>query len=128
MPHIKPPPGPRAGPAVKRGEPLVPLQSAPPGIWVTLRRGSLRRNLTSGFEAQVKCLNPTGYMEEINSFRHFGRNAGSFVLEIIAIADWGQKFMDAGFNYPIPAFPQYLFSQLPESCWAGHKSPPSQTN
>ena len=24
--------------------------------------------------------------------------------------------MDAGLNYPIPTFPQYLFSQLPESC------------
>ena len=81
-------------------------------------------------EARVKHLDPAGYMEEINSFRHFGRNAGSFALEIIAIADWGRKFMDAGLNYPIPAFPQYLFSQLPESCQGRAQAPtrPDQLN
>ena len=38
-------------------------------------------------EARVKCLDPTSYMEEINSMRYFGRNAGCFALEIVAIAD-----------------------------------------
>ena len=47
--------------------------------------------------------------------RYFGRNAGCFALQIVAIADWGQKFMDVGFNYPIPMFPQFLFTPLPES-------------
>ena len=81
-------------------------------------------------EARVKHLNPTGYMEEINSFRYFGRNAGCFMLEIIAIADWGLKFMDAGLNYPIPVFPQYLFTKLPKSCkhWAPspHQAGPTE--
>ena len=54
-------------------------------------------------------------MEEINSMQYFGRNAGSFALEIVAIADWGQRFMDKGLNYPIPTFPQYLFTPLPDS-------------
>ena len=69
-------------------------------------------------------------MEEINSFQYFRRNTGSFTLEIITIADWGQKFMDAGLNYPIPTFPQYLFTPLPESCLGGAQVPikPSQLN
>ena len=81
-------------------------------------------------KARVKHLDPTGYMEEINSMRYFGRNAGCFALEIVAIADWGQKFMDVGLNYPIPTFPQYLFTPLPESCQGRAKVPvkPSQLN
>ena len=81
-------------------------------------------------EAQVKCLDPAGCMEEINSFRYFGRNTRSFALEIIAIADWGRKFMDAGLNYFIPAFPQYLFSSLCDSYQGGAQVPikPSQLN
>ena len=69
-------------------------------------------------------------MEEINSMRYFGRNAGCFNLEILAIADWGWKFMDAGLNYPIPTFPQYLFTPLPESRQGGAQVPikPSQLN
>ena len=51
-------------------------------------------------EAQVKCLDPASYMEEINSLRYFGRNASCFALQIVAIADWGQKYMDVGFKYP----------------------------
>ena len=61
-------------------------------------------------EARVKCLDPAGYMEEINSFHYFRRNAGIFALRIVAITNWGQKYMDAGFKYPIPAFPQFLFT------------------
>ena len=61
-------------------------------------------------EARVKCLDPAGYMEEINSLHYFGRNAGCFAWQIVAIADWGKKYMDVGFKYPIPAFPQFLFA------------------
>ena len=67
-------------------------------------------------EARVKHLDLAGYMEEINSMRYFGRNAGSFALEIVAIADWGRRFIDKGLNYPIPTFPQYLFTPLPDLC------------
>ena len=66
-------------------------------------------------EARVRCLDPAGYMEEINSLRYFGRNAGCFALQIVAIADWGRKYMDVGFRFPIPAFPQFLFTPIPES-------------
>ena len=79
-------------------------------------------------EARVKHLDLAGYMEEINSMRYFGRNADSFALEIVAIADWGRRFMDKGLNYPIPAFPQYLFTPLPDSCQGRAQVPikPSQ--
>ena len=66
-------------------------------------------------EARVRCLDPAGYMEEINSLRYFGRNAGCFALQIVAIADWGWKYMDVGFRYPIPAFPQFLFTPVTNS-------------
>ena len=65
-------------------------------------------------EAQVKHLDPAGYMEEINSLRYFGRNASCFALQIVAIANWGRKYMDMGFKYPIPTFPPFLFTPLPE--------------
>ena len=60
--------------------------------------------------------------------RYFGRNAGHFALQIVAIADWGRKFMDVGLNYPIPTFPQFLFTPLPESHQGGAQVPvkPSQ--
>ena len=81
-------------------------------------------------EARVKCLDPAGYMEEINSLRYFGRNAGCFALQIVAIADLGRKYMDVGFKYPIPAFPQFLFTPLPESHQGRAQVPvkPSQVN
>ena len=46
---------------------------------------------------------------------YFGRNAGCFALQIMAIADWGRKFMDVGLHYPIPTFPPFLFTPLPKS-------------
>ena len=66
-------------------------------------------------EARVRRLDPAGYMEEINSLRCFGRNAGCFALQIVAIADWGRKYMDVGFKYPIPTFPQFLFTPVTDS-------------
>ena len=81
-------------------------------------------------ESRVKCLNPAGYMEEINSLCYFGRNASCFALQIVAITDWGQKYMDVGFKYPIPMFPQFLFTPLPDSHQGGTQVPvkPSQVN
>ena len=81
-------------------------------------------------EARVKCLDLAGYMEEINSLRYFGRNAGCFALQIVAITDWGRKYMDVGFKYPIPVFPPFLFTPLPESHQGRAQVPvkPSQVN
>ena len=66
-------------------------------------------------EARVRRLDPAGYMEEINSMRYFGINTGCFALQIVAIANWGRKYMDVGFRYPIPMFTQFLFTPVPES-------------
>ena len=74
-------------------------------------------------EARVRCLDPAGYMEEINSLHYFGRNAGCFALQIVAIADWGRKYMDVGFRYPIPTFPQFLFTPVPDSHQGGSRVP-----
>ena len=81
-------------------------------------------------EARVKHLDPAGYMEEINSLRYFGRNASCFALQIVAIAGWGRKYIDVGFKYPIPTFPQFLFTPLLESHQGGSQVPvkPSQVN
>ena len=81
-------------------------------------------------ESWVKRLDPAGYMEEINSLCYFGRNAGCFALQIVAIANWGRKYMDTGFKYPIPMFPPFLFTPLPESHQGGAQVPvkPSQVN
>ena len=69
-------------------------------------------------------------MEEINSLGYFGRNAGCYALRIVAIADWGRKFLDSGFKYPIPVFPAFLFTPLLESHQGGAQVPvkPSQVN
>ena len=74
-------------------------------------------------ESRMKHLDPAGYMEEINSLRYFGRNAGCFALQIIAIADWGRKYMDMGFRYPIPTFPQFLFTPVTDSHQSGSQVP-----
>ena len=66
-------------------------------------------------EARVRHLDLASYMEEINSLHCFGRNAGCFALQIVAIADWGRKYTDVGFRYPIPAFPQFLFTPVMDS-------------
>ena len=79
-------------------------------------------------EARVRCLDLAGYMEEINSLRYFGRNACCFALQIVVITDWGRKYMDVGFKYPIPTFPQFLFTPVPDSHQGGSQVPvkPSQ--
>ena len=61
---------------------------------------------------------------------YFGRNASCFTLQIVAIADWGQRFMDVGLKYPIPMFPQFLFTPLLESHQARAQVPvkPSQVS
>ena len=74
-------------------------------------------------EARVRCLDPASYMEEINSLRCFGRNASCFALQIVAIADWGRKYTDVGFRYPIPAFPQFLFTPMMDSHQGGAQVP-----
>ena len=64
-------------------------------------------------------------MEEIHSMHYFGRNAGCFALQIVAIADWGWRYTDIGLKYPIPMFPTFLFTPLPGSHQGG--ASPGQT-
>ena len=79
-------------------------------------------------EACVKRLDPGGYPEEVQSLRYFRRNARDFAMGIIAIADWGRRYLDKSLRYPIPTFPPYLFTPLPESRQSGAQVPvkPSQ--
>ena len=115
-----------SGPSVKSTVTKVPQRHASASRTGTSPEGKLSRTSNAQLgdpekreikdkphrwiESRVKCLDPAGYMEEINSLRYFGRNAGCFALQIVAIADWGWKYMDVGFKYPIPAFPQFLFT------------------
>ena len=79
-------------------------------------------------EARVKRLDPGGYPDEVKSLRYFGRNARDFTMGIVAIADWGWRYLDKGLKYPIPTIPPYLFTPLPESRQSGAQVPvkPSQ--
>ena len=79
-------------------------------------------------EAHVKCLDPGGYPDEVKSLRYFGRNARDFAMGIVAIADWGRRYLDKGLRYPIPTIPPYLYTPLPESHQSGAQVPvrPSQ--
>ena len=70
-------------------------------------------------EARVKRLDPGGYPDEVKSLRYFGRNARDFAMGIVAIADWGRRYLDKGLKYPIPTIPPYLFTTLPESRQSG---------
>ena len=74
-------------------------------------------------EARVKRLDPGGYPDEVKSLRYFGRNARDFAMGIVAIADWGRRYLDKGLKYPIPTIPPYLFTPLPESCQSGAQVP-----
>ena len=64
----------------------------------------------------------------MKSLRYFGRNARDFAMGIVAIADWGQRYLDKGLRYPIPTIPPYLYTPLPESHQSGAQVPvrPSQ--
>ena len=79
-------------------------------------------------EARVKRLDPGGYPDEVKSLRYFGRNARDFALGIVAIADWGQRYLDKGLRCPIPTIAPYLFTPLPEARQLGAQVPvkPSQ--
>ena len=79
-------------------------------------------------EARVKCLNPGGYPDEVKSLRYFGRNARDFAMGIVAIVDWGRRYLDKGLRCPIPTIPPYLFTPLPEAHQSGAQVPvkPSQ--
>ena len=79
-------------------------------------------------EARVKCLDPGGYPDEVKSLRYFGRNARDFAMGIVAITDWGQRYLDKGLKFPIPTIPPYLFTPLPESRQSAAQVPvkPSQ--
>ena len=70
-------------------------------------------------EARVKRLDPGGYPDEVKSLRYFGRNARDFAMGIVAIADWGRRYLDKGLRYPIPTIPPYLYTPLPESHQSG---------
>ena len=61
-------------------------------------------------------LDPKGFVEEIHSFWHFDCKSKTFAFKIIALVDWGQRYMEFGFNYPVPMFPNYVFNWLAESC------------
>ena len=79
-------------------------------------------------EARVKRLDPSGYPDEVKSLRYFERNARDFAMGIVAIVDWGQRYLDKGLRYPIPTIPPYLYTPLPESHQSGAQVPvrPSQ--
>ena len=68
-------------------------------------------------------LDPQGYMEEIQFFRHFHRNLKDFALEIIVITDWGRKYHSVGLQFSIPPFPHYLFDNFAGSRQAGGQVP-----
>ena len=79
-------------------------------------------------EALVKRLDPGGYPDKVKSLQYFGRNARDFAMGIVAIADWGRRYLDKGLRYPIPTIPPYLYTPLPESRQSGAQVPvrPSQ--
>ena len=64
----------------------------------------------------------------MKSLRYFGRNARDFAMGIVAIADWGQRYLDKGLRCPIPTIQLYLFTPLPEARQSGAQVPvrPSQ--
>ena len=74
-------------------------------------------------ESRIKRLDPAGYMEEINPMRFFGQNASNFALQIVAIADWGQRYMEVGLSSPVPTFPDFLFTPVPDSHQDGSQVP-----
>ena len=92
------------------------LRVEPPGLVLlesqVIKKRELKNKSFDWIIARVNQLDPKGYLEEIHSFWHFGQKSKSFTLEIIAIADWGQRYIDIRFHYPLPAFPHYLFNEF----------------
>ena len=88
----------------------------------------LQDRLHRWIEARIKRLDLGGYPDEVKSLRYFGRNARDFAMGIVAIADWGRRYLDKGLRYPIPTIPPYLYTPLPESHQSGAQVPvrPSQ--
>ena len=79
----------------------------------------LQDKLHRWIEARVKHLDPGGYPDEVKSLRYFGRNACDFAMGIVAIVDWGRRYLDKGLKFPITTIPPYLFTPLPESRQSG---------
>ena len=79
-------------------------------------------------EARVKHLDLGAYPDEVKSLRYFGRNARDFAMGIVAIADWGRRYLDKGLKCPILTIPPYLFTPLREARQSGTQVPvkPSQ--
>ena len=88
----------------------------------------LQDKLHRWIEARVKRLDPGGYPDEVKSLRYFRRNARDFAMGIVAIADWGRRYLDKGLRCPILTIPPYLFTPLPEARQSGAQVPvrPSQ--
>ena len=68
-------------------------------------------------------LDPMEFVEEINSFWYFDWNSKTFAFEIIALADWGCQYVELGFCYPVPMFPNYLFSGISKSLQVTGQAP-----
>ena len=74
-------------------------------------------------ESRLRCLDASGFLEEIHSLRFFKENSKDFALQIIAIADWGRKYLEVGLSYPVPTFPDFLFTPVPDSHQGGSQVP-----
>ena len=81
-------------------------------------------------ESRLRRLNASGFLEEIHSLRFFKDNSKDFTLQIITIADWGRKYLEVGLSYPVPTFPDFLFTPLLDSHQGGFQVPvrPSQVH
>ena len=54
------------------------------------------------------------------SGRLYGRNT---LLTVLAIADWGRRYLEVGLSYPVPTFPDFLFTPVPDSHQGGSQVP-----
>ena len=68
-------------------------------------------------------LDKMGFVEEIHSFRYFDWNSKTFTFEIISLADWGCRYVELGFCYPVFMFSNYLFSRISKSHQVARPSP-----
>ena len=100
---------------------------APPG---NPEKIELRDKPYRWIESRLRRLDPAGFMEEIHSLQFFRENAKDFALQIIAIADWGRKYLEVGLSYPVPTFPDFLFTLVTDSHQGGSQVPvrPSQVH